>query len=76
MWTGFRRGRASEIAVRVSSRLAEPYRADLVRIIHGDANPAGHGLKFEEVEARFEASKPLNRAIAVGTPITGRPPHR
>jgi N,N-dimethylformamidase len=29
------------IAVKVSSRLAAPYGADLVRIIHGDANPAG-----------------------------------
>src|SRR5215813_12491048 len=41
------------IAVKVSSRLADPYRADLVRIVHGDANPAGPGLKFEEVEATF-----------------------
>ena len=46
------------IAVKVSSRLAEPYRADLVRIIHGDANPAGPGLKFEEVEAAFVGSYP------------------
>jgi len=29
------------IAVKVSSRLTEPYQADLVRIVHGDANPAG-----------------------------------
>ena len=35
------------IAVKVSSQLSEPYRADLIRIIHGDANPAGPGLKFE-----------------------------
>src|ERR1051326_8722974 len=41
------------IAVKVSSELGEPYRADLVRIIHGDANPAGPGLKFEEVPASF-----------------------
>jgi len=46
------------IAVKVSSRLAEPYRADLVRIIHGDANPAGPGLKFEEVEATFAGTYP------------------
>jgi N,N-dimethylformamidase len=26
------------IAVNVSSRLTEPYQADLVRIVHGDAN--------------------------------------
>ena len=44
-------GRPGErIAVKVSSRLAEPYQADLVRIVHGDANPAGPGLKFEEGE--------------------------
>ena len=46
------------IAVKVSSRLAEPYRADLVRIIHGDPNPAGPGLKFEEVEATFAGTYP------------------
>ena len=36
------------IAVKVSSQLNDPYDADLVRIIHGDANPAGPGLKIEE----------------------------
>ena len=41
------------IAVKVSSQLGEPYRADLVRIIHGDANPVGPGLKFDEVPAPF-----------------------
>ena len=46
------------IAVKVSSRLAEPYRADLVRIIHGDANPAGHRRKFEEVAATFAETYP------------------
>ena len=29
------------IAVKVSSQLGEPYQADLVRIVHGDPNPAG-----------------------------------
>jgi N,N-dimethylformamidase len=46
------------IAVKVSSQLAEPYRADLVRIIHGDANPAGPGLKFEEIAAPFAGTYP------------------
>ena len=41
------------IAVKVSSQLGEPYRSDLVRIIHGDANPVGPGLKFEELHAPF-----------------------
>jgi hypothetical protein len=51
------------IAVKVSSRLAEPYRADLVQIIHGDANPAGPGLKFEEVEA---VCRNLSVAVSAG----------
>jgi len=46
------------IAVKVSSRLPEPYRADLVRIIHGDANPAGPGLKFTEIGATFAGTYP------------------
>src|SRR3954468_13279930 len=41
------------IAVKVSSQFGEKYRADLVRIIHGDANPAGPGLRFEELHAPF-----------------------
>ena len=41
------------VAVKVSSELGDPYRADLVRIVHGDANPGGPGLKFEEVPASF-----------------------
>ena len=41
------------IAVKVSSELGDPYRADLVRIIHADANPGGPGLKFEDVPASF-----------------------
>ena len=41
------------VAVKVSSELGDPYRADFVRIIHGDANPGGPGLKFEEIPASF-----------------------
>jgi N,N-dimethylformamidase len=41
------------IAVKVSSQLDQPYRADLVRVIHGDANPAGPGIKLEEMPAGF-----------------------
>ena len=48
-WFSARPG--ERIAVKVSSRLTEPYQADLVRIVHGDANPAGPGLKFEELAA-------------------------
>jgi N,N-dimethylformamidase len=46
------------VEVKVSSTSAEPYRADLVRIIHGDANPAGPGIKLAELPAAFAASYP------------------
>ena len=41
------------IAVKVSSQFDRPYQADLVRIVHGDANPAGPGIKLEDVPAAF-----------------------
>jgi N,N-dimethylformamidase len=37
------------IAVKVSSQSDRPYHADLVRIIHADANPAGPGMKLEDL---------------------------
>jgi N,N-dimethylformamidase len=46
------------IAVKVSSQRDEPYAADLIRIIHGDANPAGPGLKINEVEGGFAGRYP------------------
>jgi N,N-dimethylformamidase len=44
------------IEVKVSSTLAEPYQADLVRIVHGDANPAGPGIKLVELPSAFAAT--------------------
>jgi N,N-dimethylformamidase len=41
------------IAVKVSSQLDRPYQADLVRIIQGDPNPTGPGIKLEEIPADF-----------------------
>jgi hypothetical protein len=41
------------IAVKVSSPSEHPYRADLMRIIQADADPAGPGIKFEEIGADF-----------------------
>ena len=41
------------IAVKVSSQSDHPYQADLVRIIHADANPAGPGIKLEQIVADF-----------------------
>ena len=46
------------IAVKVSCQLDRPYQADLVRIIHGDANPAGPGMKLEDVPATFAGTYP------------------
>lgn len=37
------------LEVRVSSAMAAPYSADIVRVIHGDANPAGPGLRIDPV---------------------------
>jgi N,N-dimethylformamidase beta subunit-like protein len=46
------------IAFKVSSVASTPYRAHLVRLISGDPNPAGPGLKEEPVPAPFAASYP------------------
>src|SRR5204862_4014133 len=46
------------IAVKVSSQGHAPYDADLVRIIHGDANPPGPGLKSNEIEPGFAGRYP------------------
>jgi len=52
-------GRPGErIAVKVSSRFDTPYRADMVRIVHADANPAGPGIKIEQVAAAFAGEYP------------------
>ena len=49
---------SERIAVKVSSQLDRPYRADFVQIIHADANPAGPGIKFEDVPAAFAGTYP------------------
>ena len=46
------------IAVKVSSQLDRPYRADLVRIIHADPNPVGPGVKLHDVPAAFAGVYP------------------
>jgi N,N-dimethylformamidase len=52
-------GRPGEtISVKVSSALAEPYSADLVRIIHADPNPDGPGVKLVETPAAFAGTYP------------------
>ena len=46
------------IEFKISSTASAPYRARLVRIIHGDPNPAGPGYKYEDVPAEFEGDYP------------------
>jgi N,N-dimethylformamidase len=46
------------IAFKVSSRAAVPYTARLVRIIHADVNPAGPGLKVEDLSSVFSGTYP------------------
>jgi hypothetical protein len=80
-------GRPGErLAIKVSSKFDAPYRADMVRIVHADANPAGPGIKIEEVAAAFAGeypsrSQPIEAALVrvaggrVGRPVA-LPPDR
>ncbi|MFZ4406414.1 MAG: N,N-dimethylformamidase beta subunit family domain-containing protein [Paracraurococcus sp.] len=54
------------LEVKVSSQLATPYRAELVRVRHADPNPAGPGMKLIPVPAEWageypSVSKPVPR---------------
>ena len=46
------------IAFKVSSAVQAPYEARLVRVISGDPNPDGPGMREEPVEAAFAGSYP------------------
>jgi N,N-dimethylformamidase beta subunit-like, C-terminal/Concanavalin A-like lectin/glucanases superfamily len=46
------------IAFKVSSAAAGPYRASLARVVHADPNPAGPGLKIEDLGHRFAIERP------------------
>jgi N,N-dimethylformamidase len=50
----------------VSCSGAERYRAEIVRIVHGDANPAGPGLRLEPVESAVDGEYP-GRVQAIHT---------
>ena len=43
------------LAVKISVPSGGHYRARLRRVISGDPNPAGPGLRFEDLSARFDA---------------------
>ncbi|MFL5336501.1 MAG: hypothetical protein ACJ8H8_25835, partial [Geminicoccaceae bacterium] len=46
------------LEVKVSSQLATPYHADLVRVRHADPNPAGPGMKLIPVPAAWAGEYP------------------
>ena len=57
-----------EIAFKVSSAAAGPYRATLVRVAHTDPNPAGPGMKYEDLSSRFAVERPSRvQPMALGS---------
>lgn len=46
------------IAFKISSTFEEDYQVDVVRIIHGDPNPDGPGIKLRAVEASITGPHP------------------
>jgi N,N-dimethylformamidase len=56
------------IAFKVSSTAAGPYRASLGRVVHADPNPAGPGVKIEDLAHRFALERPSRaQALAQGS---------
>lgn len=56
------------IAFKVSSAAAGPYRASLVRVVHADPNPAGPGVKVEDLAHRFAIERPSRvQPLALGS---------
>jgi N,N-dimethylformamidase len=56
------------IAFKVSSQVAGFYRASLARVVHADPNPAGPGVKVEDLARRFSIERPSSaQPIALGS---------
>jgi N,N-dimethylformamidase len=56
------------IAFKVSSTAAGPYRASLARVVHADPNPAGPGVKVEDLAHRFAIKRPSRvQPLALGS---------
>jgi N,N-dimethylformamidase len=47
-----------KIAFKISSSFSDPYTVDVVRIIHGDPNPDGPGIKLRPIEASIAGTYP------------------
>ncbi|MXP65730.1 N,N-dimethylformamidase large subunit [Roseomonas sp. M0104] len=54
----FSRRPGESLAAQVSVPSGQACRARLVRVISGDPNPAGPGLRFEDLAARFDVTFP------------------
>ena len=56
------------IAFKISSSAAGPYRASLARVVHADPNPAGPGVKIEDLAHRFAIEQPSRaQPLALGS---------
>jgi N,N-dimethylformamidase len=56
------------IAFKVSSTARGPYRASLARVVHADPNPAGPGIKIEDLAHRFSIERPSRaQPLALGS---------
>src|ERR1043165_776036 len=50
-----------EIAFKISLEEGTAFDARLVRVVHGDANPEGPGLKFRHIPTAIDGSHPGRR---------------
>jgi len=56
------------VAFKVSSTAAGSYRASLARVVHADPNPAGPGVKIEDLAHRFAIERPSRvQPLALGS---------
>ena len=55
-----------EVKFYVNSEKGESYRADIVRMIHGDTNPEGPGFKVEELDTPVSKDYPGRNQIIHG----------
>ena len=50
-----------QLSVKVSCATGKTYQARLVRVVHGDANPAGPGVRLEAIPSRFDGHYPARQ---------------
>jgi len=74
----FSRRPGESLAAQVSVPSGQSCRAQLMRVISGDPNPAGPGLRFEDLSARFDITFPgRHQPIHAGScAVVPAGPHR